>query len=150
MNIPHDGLSDEEIRKILEEYKVVAVVGMSKDPMKPGHYVPKFLIKQGYRIIPVNPTVDEVLGLKSYPSLMDVPENIEVVDVFRRPEHVPEVAEQAVKKKAKVLWLQEGIYSPQAVEIAKKGGLTVVWNRCIMKEHNRLMGSKPYTTLRKI
>lgn len=150
MSIPHDGLSDEEIRKILEEYKVVAVVGMSKDPMKPGHYVPKFLIKQGYRIIPVNPTVDEVLGLKSYPSLMDVPENIEVVDVFRRPEHVPEVAEQAVKKKAKVLWLQEGIYNPQAVDIAKKGGLTVVWNRCIMKEHNRLMGSKPYTTLRKI
>jgi len=150
MSIPSDGLSDGEIKKILEEYKIIAVVGMSKDPMKPGHYVPKFLIKHGYKIIPVNPTVDEVLGLKSYPSLMDVPEDIEVVDVFRRPENTPEVAEEAVKKKAKVLWLQEGIYNPQAVEIAKSGGLTVVWNRCIMKEHNRLIGSRPYTTLRKL
>jgi len=150
VNIPHDGLSDEEIKKILEGYKIVAVVGMSKDPMKPGHYVPKFLIKHGYKVMPVNPTVNEVLGLKSYPSLMDVPEDVEVVDVFRRPEYAPEVAEEAVKKKAKVLWLQEGIYNPQAVEIAKRGGLTVVWNRCIMKEHNRLIGSKPYTTLRKL
>jgi len=150
MSIPHDGLSDEEIKKILEGYKIIAVVGMSKDPMKPGHYVPKFLIRHGYKVIPVNPTVDEVLGLKSYPSLMDVPEDVEVVDVFRRPENTPEVAEEAVKKKAKVLWLQEGIYNPQAVEIAKRGGLTVVWNRCIMKEHNRLIGSRPYTTLRKL
>jgi len=150
MSIPHDGLSDEEIKKILEGYKIIAVVGMSKDPMKPGHYVPKFLIRHGYKVIPVNPTVDEVLGLKSYPSLMDVPEDVEVVDVFRRPENTPEVAEEAVKKKAKVLWLQEGIYNPQAVEVAKRGGLTVVWNRCMMKEHNRLIGSKPYTTLRKI
>jgi predicted CoA-binding protein len=150
VNIPHDGLSDEEIKKILEGYKIVAVVGMSKDPMKPGHYVPKFLIKHGYKVMPVNPTVNEVLGLKSYPSLTDVPEDVEVVDVFRRPEYAPEVAEEAVKKKAKVLWLQEGIYNPQAVEIAKRGGLTVVWNRCIMKEHNRLIGSKPYTTLRKL
>lgn len=150
MSIPHDGLSDEEIKKILEGYKIIAVVGMSKDPMKPGHYVPKFLIRHGYKVIPVNPTVDEVLGLKSYPSLMDVPEDVEVVDVFRRPENTPEVAEEAVKKKAKVLWLQEGIYNPQAIEIAKRGGLTVVWNRCFMKEHNRLIGSKPYTTLRKL
>ncbi|MCL7402058.1 MAG: CoA-binding protein [Thaumarchaeota archaeon] len=150
MSIPYDGLSDDEIKKILEEYKIIAVVGMSKDPLKPGHYVPKFLIKHGYKVIPVNPTVDEVLGLKSYPSLIDVPEDVEVVDVFRRPEYTPEVAEEAVKKKAKVLWLQEGIYNPQAVQIAKLGGLTVVWNRCMMKEHNRLIGSKPYTTLRKL
>lgn len=150
MSIPHDGLSDEEIKKILEKYKVIAVVGMSKDPMKPGHYVPKFLIRHGYKIIPVNPTVDEILGLRSYPSLIEIPEEVEVVDVFRRPEHTPEVAEESVKKKAKVLWLQEEIYNPQAVEIAKKGGLTVIWNRCIMKEHNRLFGSKPYTTLRKL
>ncbi|MEM3865288.1 MAG: CoA-binding protein [Nitrososphaerota archaeon] len=150
MSIPHDGLSDKEIKNVLEKYRVIAVVGMSKDPMKPGHYVPKFLIRHGYKIIPVNPTVDEVLGLKSYPSLNEIPEDVEVVDVFRRPEHIPEVAEEAVKKKAKVLWLQEGIYNAQAVEIAKNGGLIVVWNRCIMKEHNRLIGSKPYTTLRKL
>ena len=118
--------------------------------MKPGHYVPKFLMKHGYKIIPVNPTVSEILSLKSYPSLLDVPEDIEIVDVFRRPEYTPEVAKEAVEKKAKVLWLQEGIYNPQAVEIAKKGGLIVVWNRCLMKEHNRLMGSKPYTSLRKL
>ncbi|MEN2975108.1 MAG: CoA-binding protein [Candidatus Caldarchaeales archaeon] len=150
MSIPSDGLSDEEIIKILEEFKVVAVVGMSKDPLKPGHYVPKFLMKQGYKIIPVNPTVDEILGLKSYPSLLDIPEEIEIVNVFRRPEYTVEIAEEAVKKKAKVLWLQEGIYNPQTVEIAKRGGLTVVWDRCMMKEHNRLMKSKPHISLRKL
>lgn len=150
MSIPHDGLTDGEIKKILEEFRVIAVVGMSKDPMKPGHYVPKFLIKNGYRVIPVNPTVDEVLGLKSYPSLLEVPEDIEIVDVFRRPEYTPEVAREAVRKRARVLWLQEGIYNLHAVEIAKQGGLKVVWNRCLMKEHNRLMGSKPYTSLRKL
>lgn len=150
MSIPHDGLTDDDIKKILEEFKVIAVVGMSSDPMKPGHYVPKFLMKHGYKIIPVNPTVNEILSLKSYPSLLDVPEDVEIVDVFRRPEYTPEVAKEAVEKKAKVLWLQEGIYNPQAVEIARKGGLIVVWNRCLMKEHNRLMGSKPYTSLRKL
>ncbi|MCS7126740.1 MAG: CoA-binding protein [Aigarchaeota archaeon] len=150
MSIPSDGLSDEEIKEILEKFKVVAVVGMSKDPMKPGHYVPKFLLRQGYKIIPVNPTIDEVLGLKSYPNLLEISEDVDIVNVFRRPEHTPEIAEEAVKKRAKVLWLQEGIYSQQAVEIAKKGGLTVVWNRCMMKEHSRLIGSKPYTTLRRL
>lgn len=150
MNIPSDGLSDDEIRRILEEYRVVAVVGMSNNPVKPGHYVPKFLMRHGYRVIPVNPTVDQILGIRSYPSLLDVPEEVEIVDVFRRPEHTPQIAEEAVKKGAKVLWMQEGIYNPDAVEIAKKGGLIVVWNRCMMKEHNRLKGSKPYTSLRNI
>lgn len=150
MSIPFDGLDDEVIRKILREYRVVAVVGMSRDPMKPGHYVPKFLMKHGYKIIPVNPTIQDVLGLKSYQSLLDVPEEVDIVDVFRRPEHTVEVAEQAVKKKAKVLWLQEGIYNPEAVEIARKSGLIVVWNRCIMKEHNRLFGSRPYISMNKL
>lgn len=150
MSIPPDGLSDEEIMKILEEYKVVAVVGMSKDPRKPGYYVPRFLKRHGYKIIPVNPTVDEIMRLKSYPSLLDVPEDVEIVEVFRRPEHTPQVAEEAVKKGAKVLWLQEGIYHPEAVEIARRGGLKVVWNRCMMLEHNRLFGSKPFTSLTKL
>lgn len=150
MDIPPDGLSDDGIRRILEEFRVVAVVGMSRDPKKPGYYVPRFLKRHGYKIIPVNPFADEIMGLKAYPSLMEVPEEVEVVDVFRRPEHTPPVAEEAVKKGAKVLWLQEGIYNPEAVEIARRGGLTVVWNRCMMREHNRLFGSKPFTSLAKL
>ncbi len=143
MEIPSDGLSDEEIREILERFRVVAVVGMSRDPTKPGSYVPRFLMRHGYKVIPVNPTASEIMGLKSYGSLLEVPEEVEIVDVFRRSEHTPEVARQAVEKGAKVLWLQEGIYHPEAVEIARKGGLKVVWNRCMMREHNRLFGSKP-------
>ena len=150
MSIPPDGLSDEEIKRILTEYRVVAVVGMSRDARKPGSYVPRFLKRHGYKIIPVNPMADEILGLKSYPSLLDIPEEIEVVEVFRRPEYTPPVAEEAVKKGAKVLWLQEGIYNPKAVEIARRGGLTAVWNRCMMVEHNRLFGSKPLIPMTKL
>lgn len=143
MFVGGDGLSDEEIKRILEEYRVVAVVGLSRDHRKPSSYVARFLRRHGYTIIPVNPNAEEIMGLKAYGSLLEVPVKVEVVDVFRRPEYVVEVAEQAVKVGAKVLWLQEGIYNPEAVEVARKGGLTVVWNRCMMREHNRLFGSKP-------
>lgn len=143
MDIPSDGLSDEEIRRILTEYRVVAVVGMSRDPRRPGSYVPRFLKRHGYEIIPVNPNAEKILGLKSYKSLLEIPRRVEIVDVFRRPEYTVEVAEQAVKIGAKVFWLQEGIYNPKAVEIARKGGLITVWNRCMMIEHNRLFGTKP-------
>ena len=153
MSIPErDGLSDEEIKRILTEYKRVAVVGMSRDPSKPAHYVPKFLKRHGYEIIPVNPVADEILGLKVYKSLSEIPEPFDVVDVFRPSDQVLPVAEEVLKLsiKPKVFWMQEGIYNKEAAELLRKEGITVVWDRCMMREHNRLFGSKPYTTLSKL
>ncbi len=137
--IPPDGLTDEEIKRILS-LRRVAVVGMSRDPAKPAHYVPKYLLEKGYEVIPVNPTADEILGLKVYKSLSEVPGPIDIVDVFRPSEVVPEVVREAVKVRPRVIWLQEGIYHPEAVEIARSNGIEIVWNRCMMKEHRRLLG----------
>jgi len=149
-----DGLSDEEIRGILSKHKVVAVVGMSRDPSKPGHYVPKFLMKHGYKIIPVNPNVDEInVGnqvLKSYRSLLEIQEDVDIVDVFRRSEDVPPVAEDAIKKGVKVFWMQEGIYNKEAAEKLRKAGITVIWDRCIMKEYSRLFNVKPFVQTSKL
>jgi len=149
MEIPSDGLSDEAIRKILS-LKNVAVVGMSRDPSKPAHFVPKFLIKHGYNVIPVNPFTDEVLGLRSYRSLTDVPIEIDIVDVFRPSDQVYQVVREALLKKPKVIWMQEGIYNEEAVRLARENMIEVVWNRCMMKEHNRLFGSKPYISMGKL
>ncbi len=149
-----DGLSDEEIKSIFSKYKVIAVVGMSRDKEKPGHYVPKFLIKYGYKIIPVNPNADEIvvgnLTLKSYKSLTDVQEDVDIVNVFRRSEDVPPVAEDAIRKGAKVFWMQEGIYNKEAVEKLRKAGITVVWDRCMMKEYSRLFNVKPFVPTSKL
>ncbi|MEM0376061.1 MAG: CoA-binding protein [Nitrososphaerota archaeon] len=139
--IPHDGLSDEEIRRILS-MKRIAVVGMSRDPAKPAHYVPKYLLEHGYEIVPVNPTAEEILGLKVYKSLKEVPGPVDIVDVFRPSEAVPEVVKEAVELRPKVIWLQEGIYHPDAVGLARSRGITIVWNRCMMKEHRRLMAGR--------
>ena len=138
-SIPPDGLTDEEIRQILS-LKRVAVVGMSRDPAKPAHYVPKYLLERGYEIIPVNPTADVILGLRVYKSLREVQGPVDVVDVFRPSEAVPEVVREAVFVRPKVVWLQEGIYHPEAVEIARANGIKIAWNRCMMKEHRRLFG----------
>ena len=116
----------------------VAVVGMSRDPAKPAHFVPKYLKEHGYHIIPVNPSAQEILGIKCYKSLLDANEPIDIVDVFRPSKDVPAVVEQAIKKKPKAIWLQEGIHNQGAEEEAAKRGLDVVWNRCMMKEHSRL------------
>jgi predicted CoA-binding protein len=137
--IPPDGLTDEEIKQILS-LKRVAVVGMSRDPAKPAHYVPKYLLERGYEIIPVNPTADVILGLRVYKSLKEVPGPVDIVDVFRPSEAVPEVVREAVSVRPKVIWLQEGIYHPEAVEVARANGIRIVWNRCMMKEHRRLSG----------
>jgi len=143
--VAFDGLSDEEIMKILEGHKKIAVVGFSRFPKKPSHYVPKFLIRQGYEVIPVNPNVESVLGLKSYKSLLEIEAPIDIVDVFRPSSDIPPIARQALsmKPRPRVFWMQEGIYSREAAEMLRENGLIVVWNRCIMKEHNRLFGSKP-------
>jgi predicted CoA-binding protein len=130
--------SDSELRKIYD-LKNIAVVGMSKNEGKPAHFVPKYLIEHGYNVIPVNPTITEVLGRKSYPSIADIPDNVDVVDVFRRSEDVPPVVNDAINKKGiKVIWMQSGIYNEEAERKAKENGIDVVFNRCMMVEHNRL------------
>ncbi len=130
--------SDSELRKIYD-LKNIAVVGMSKNEEKPAHFVPKYLIEHGYNVIPVNPTITEVLGRKSYPSIADMPGDVDVVDIFRRSEDVPPVVNDAINKKGiKVIWMQSGIYNEEAERKAKENGMDVVYNRCMMAEHKRL------------
>jgi predicted CoA-binding protein len=130
--------SDQELRSILGEAKTIAVVGLSSKPNRDSHEVAEYLQGKGYRIIPVNPNETEVLGEKAYPSLLDVPEKIDVVDVFRRAQYTPEIAEQAVKIGARVLWLQDGIVNQDAWRIAQEGSVDVVMGVCIRRTKNRL------------
>jgi len=129
---------DDELREIYAETKTIAVVGASDNPRKPAHTIPRYLQRQGYRIIPVNPKGGEILGQKVYGSLQEIEEPIEVVDVFRPSEETPDVARSAVEAGAKVLWLQEGISSEEAERIASEGGLKVVMDRCMGATHARL------------
>ncbi len=128
----------DEALEILRSARTVAVVGLSPDPSRPSHTVASYLKRQGYRIIPVNPSVSEVLGERSYPDLRSVPEPVDVVDVFRRPEYVPQIVEDAIAIGARALWLQEGVVHEQAAERARQAGLRVVMDRCMLKEHQRL------------
>lgn len=132
---------ERELRSLLGEAKVVAVVGISSKPWRPSHEVASYLQQHGYRIVPVNPNEQEVLGEPVYASLLDISKeiHIDVVDVFRRAEHTPEVARDAVAIGARVLWLQEGIVSDEAARIAADGGLEVIMGVCIMKVRERLM-----------
>ena len=132
-----DSHTDEEIKQIFS-LKNVAVIGMSKNQEKAAHYVPKYLSQNGYNIMPVNPTADEILDKKCYPSVEDIPEPIDIVDVFRPSDQVLPVVQQAIKKKPKVIWLQEGIHNVEAEELARKEGIKVVFNRCMLAEHQRL------------
>ena len=132
-----DNHSDDEIKQIFS-LKNVAVVGMSKNPEKAAHYVPKYLSEQGYNILPINPTTNEILSKKSYPSVTDVDEPIDIVDVFRPSNEVLPVVKDAIKMKPKVIWLQEGIHNEEAEELARKEGIKVVFNRCMLAEHQRL------------
>ena len=137
------GMTAEErhLRSLLGEARVIAVVGISSKPWRPSHEVASYLQEHGYRIVPVNPNEDEVLGEQVYHSLLDIPQDlqIDVVDVFRRAEHTPEVARDAVAIGARMLWLQEGIVSEEAARIATEGGLEVVMGVCIMQVRERLM-----------
>jgi hypothetical protein len=132
---PH---TDDQIRKILS-LKNVAVVGMSKNEEKAAHYVPKYLLSQGYNIVPVNPTADRILDCRCYSNLEEINQSIDIVDVFRPSDQVLPVIEEAIKKKPKVIWLQEGIHNTVAEELAKKAGIEVVFNRCMLAEHQRLL-----------
>jgi predicted CoA-binding protein len=133
-----DPSSDEQIRDILSLNKV-AVVGMSKNPSKAAHYVPKYLFENGYDITPVNPYSDEILGKKSYNSISDVVGDVDIIDVFRPSDQVLPVIREAIKKKPKVIWLQEGIHNLEAEELARSAGIKVVFNRCMLAEHQRLL-----------
>jgi predicted CoA-binding protein len=128
------------IADILSKYKTIAVVGLSSNPMRPSHEVSKYMQRAGYRIIPVNPNETEVLGERSYARLEDVPEGVDVVNVFRRPEEVPPVVESAIRVGAKVVWMQLGIENEEAAEKARAAGLTVVEDACILIEHRRRGG----------
>ena len=132
--------TDAELRSILGDARTIAVIGLSSKPDRPSHEVAAYLQEKGYRIVPVNPGETEVLGERAYPSLPDVPQDvrIDVVDVFRRVEHTPPIAEQAVARGARVLWLQDGIVSDEARRIAEEGGLTVVMGVCIKHTAERL------------
>ncbi|KAG2479388.1 MAG: Acetate--CoA ligase [ADP-forming] II [Nitrosopumilales archaeon] len=132
-----DSHTDDDIRKIFS-LKNVAVVGMSKNEGKAAHYVPKYLSQQGYNIMPINPTADQILERKSYHSIEEVDQPIDIVDVFRPSDQVLPVVQQAIKKKPKVIWLQEGIHNAEAEELARKAGIQVVFNRCMLAEHQRL------------
>jgi len=131
---------DAKLQSILDEARTIAVVGLSSKPERDSYGVARYLQRRGYRIVPVNPNETEVLGVKAYPSLIDVPEDvaIDIVDVFRRAEATPPIAEQAVRAGAKVLWLQEGIVNLEARRIAEDGGLTVVMGVCIRTTREQL------------
>lgn len=137
--MPFENPSRDEIKRILQETKNIAVVGLSGDPDKTSHMVSAAMQAKGYRIIPVNPKETEILGEKCYKSLADIPEPIDIVNVFRRPEHTPPIAAEAVAAGAKVLWLQLGIVNDEAAAIAADGGLTVVMDRCIKVEDSILL-----------
>lgn len=128
------------IQRLLRESTTVAVVGASSDVLRASHFVAYYLQLHGYRVIPVNPNETEVLGEKAYPSLLDIPGHVDIVDIFRRPAAVPEIAEQAVKIGAKGLWMQFHVISPAGAEIATRGGLDVVMDTCMKIEHARFMG----------
>lgn len=122
------------------QFKNIAVVGMSKNEEKPAHFVPKYLIDHGYNVIPVNPTVNEILGRKSYPAVSEIPEDVDVVDVFRRSEDLPTLIDDVIRKKGiKVIWMQSGIYNEEAEKKAKENGIDVIFNRCIMIEHRQYL-----------
>jgi uncharacterized protein len=128
----------DEVREILTECKTIAVVGLSENPIRDSYHVAAYLQSRGYRIVPVNPSVTEVLGERAYPGLRDVPVPIDLVDIFRRSDAVPPVVEDAIAIGAKAVWMQEGVVHEEAAARARAAGLKVVMDRCTLKEHARL------------
>jgi uncharacterized protein len=136
--------ADPQLRALFGDLRVVAVVGLSSKPWRASYTVAEYLQAHGYRIVPVNPRETEVLGERAYPTLLDVPRDVgvEIVDVFRRAEHTPEVARQAVEIDARLLWLQEGIENEEAARVATEGGLDVIMGVCIRHVRDALIGSE--------
>lgn len=127
----------DPIAQVLNDSKTIAVVGLSSNPQKPSYEVAQYLQERGYKIIPVNPNLTEALGEKAYPDVLSIPEPVDVVDIFRPPEAVPEIVEQAIAKKAKVVWMQPGAENLQAAERAMQAGLQVIVGVCMMREHRQ-------------
>ncbi len=123
---------------ILNDYRIIAMVGLSPDPNRPSHRVAKYLINHGYKVIPVNPDAQEILGTRSYYNVSSIPETIEIVDIFRRSEEVMPIVDEAIKVGAKAVWMQEGVVNEEAASKAQDAGLLVVMDRCMLKEHKRL------------
>jgi len=123
---------------ILNDYRIIAMVGLSPDPNRPSHKVAKYLINHGYKVISVNPDAQEILGTKSYSNMSSIPGPIEIVDIFRRSEEVMPIVDEAIKVGAKVVWMQEGVVNEEAASKAQNAGLLVVMDRCMLKEHKRL------------
>lgn len=132
-----------EITELLRSARTIAVVGLSSKRWRPSYGVSEYIQRQGYRIIPVNPHETEVLGEKAYPNLDAVPDKIDIVDIFRRSEFVPEIVDAAIRRGARAVWMQEGVVHEEAARRAAEAGLIVVMDRCILKEHRKLAGSTP-------
>ena len=130
--------NNDEIKQILSDSKVIAVVGLSSSELRASNQVARYLQERGYKIIPVNPKEETILGEKAYPSLKDIPEPIDIIDVFRRSEAVPEIAREAVETSASVLWLQEGVIHEDAVQMVKNTGMRALQDVCIKKIHQNL------------
>ncbi len=132
-------MNDAEIKAILESAHTIATVGFSSNPQRPGYYVPEYMMHKGYRVVPVNPLITEVLGQKAYPDLLAVPDKVDVVQIFRPPAEAPAIVEQAIKIGAKVVWMQIGATNRDAAAVAQAAGLLVVMDKCMMIEHKRLI-----------
>ena len=130
----------DAVMDLLKRARNIAVVGLSSSPLRPSYGVAAYMQTQGYHIIPVNPTIEEALGEKSYPSLLDVPEKIDIVDIFRRPEFVDEIVDQAIQLKVPAIWMQEEVVNEKAAEKARKAGIFVIMDQCILKEHRARFG----------
>ena len=132
-----DSYSDKQIIEFLS-FKTVAVIGMSKHSSKAAHYVPKYLLDNGYDITPVNPTADKILEINCYDSISEINGPIDIIDVFRPSDQISSIIHDCIEKKPKVIWLQEGIHDFESEELARKAGILVVFNRCMLAEHQRL------------
>ena len=130
---------DALVKKLLQETKVIAVVGLSDQPNRPSHYVSQYMLEQGYVVVPVNPALTSALGMTAYPSLAAIPCKVDMVNIFRRPEAVPTIVADAIAIGAKSIWMQEGIVHHEAATQAREAGLDVIMDRCLLKEHQRLL-----------
>jgi uncharacterized protein len=130
----------DAIADLLKRSRIIAVVGLSNSPLRPSYGVSAYMQTNGYQIVPVNPQIKEALGEKAYASLLDVPEKIDIVNVFRRPEFVEEIVDQAIQLKVPAIWMQEEVVNEKAAEKARKSGIFVVMDRCILKEHKARFG----------
>ena len=130
----------DPITDLLKRSRTIAVAGLSNRPLRPSHGVSAYMQTHGYRIIPVNPEIRGSLGERAYPSLAEVPEKIDIVNIFRRPEYVEEIVDQAIRMKVPVIWMQEGVVHEKAAEKARRAGILVVMDRCILKEHRARFG----------